>query len=50
MTEGEVECRQEVRSLLVDRPGEECHMEPIEVCRPGKGSKIPAQVISGIVH
>ena len=34
MTEGEVECRQELRSLLVDRPGEECHMEPIEVCRP----------------
>ena len=29
-----MECREERRSMVVERPEEECHMEPINVCRP----------------
>ena len=34
MVSGPVECREETRSQLVDRPVEECQMSPITVCRP----------------
>ena len=34
MTEGPVQCREEPRSMVVDRPVEDCEMSPIRVCRP----------------
>ena len=34
MTEGPVECREEARSQVVERPVEDCQMSPIRVCRP----------------
>ena len=34
MTEGPVQCRAEPRSVVVERPVEECQMSPVRVCRP----------------